>query len=34
MKYKIEDTYKEEDGSLIVLIRKQYNTYQTGDYME
>ena len=32
--YVIEDKKKESDGSLIVRIRKQYNTYKTTGYMD
>lgn len=31
--YVVEDTQKEPDGSLIVKIRKQYNTYKTDGYI-
>lgn len=31
--YVVEETYKEPDGSLIVKIRKQYNTYKTDGYI-
>lgn len=31
--YVIEETKKEPDGSLIVKIRKQYNTYKTDGYL-
>jgi len=32
-KYVIEEKKKEADGSLIVKIKKQYNTYKTDGYL-
>lgn len=32
-RYEILETNKESDGSIIVKIRKQYNTYSTEGYM-
>lgn len=34
VKYKIEETVTQPDGSLIVKIRKQYNMYKTEGYFE
>ena len=34
VKYNIESSEKQPDGSLIVKVRKQYNTYKTDGYME
>lgn len=34
VKYKIEETAEQEDGSLLVKIVKQYNTYSTEGYLE
>lgn len=31
--YIIEETVKEDDGSIVVKLRKQYNTYKTTGYM-
>lgn len=33
-KYEIEGETAEPDGSLIVKIRKQYNSYKTDGYLE
>lgn len=33
-KYKVMDTQKEDDGSLIIKIKKQHNTYSTEGYFE
>lgn len=33
VKYEILDSKKEADGSLIIKIRKQYNTYSTEGYL-
>ena len=33
-RYVIEEKTKEADGSLVVRLRKQYNTYKTTGYME
>ena len=32
--YVIEDKKKEPDGSLVVRLRRQYNTYKTTGYMD
>ena len=32
-KYAVEESKKQEDGSLVVKIRKQYNTYKTDGYI-
>lgn len=34
VKYVIDETSKEADGSIIVKIRKQYNSYSTDNYIE
>lgn len=34
VKYKVEGTQEQEDGSLLVKIMKQYNTYSTEGYIE
>ncbi len=33
-KYVIEDKKKEADGSLVVKVKKQYNTYNTAGYLD
>lgn len=33
-KYKILDEKQQSDGSIIIKIKRQYNTYDTGDYLE
>ena len=33
-KYQIVDEQKEEDGALIVRLKKQYNAYKTDGYIE
>ena len=33
VKYEILDSRKETDGSIIVKIKKQYNTYSTEGYL-
>lgn len=33
-KYVIEDKKKEADGSLIVKVKKQYNSYKMDGYLE
>lgn len=33
-KYVIEDKYTEENGTIVLRIRKQYNAYPTNGYME
>ena len=32
-KYVIEDKKKENDGSIVLNIRKQYNSYETNGYI-
>lgn len=32
-KYVIDDKQKEADGSIVIKIKKQYNTYKTGEYL-
>ena len=34
VKYVIEEKTKEADGSLVVKIRKQYNSYSTDGYLQ
>ena len=34
VKYVIEEKTKEADGSLVVKIRKQYNSYSTEGYLQ
>ena len=34
IKYVIEEKKKEADGTLIVKVRKQYNTYSIGEYLD
>lgn len=33
-KYVIEDKIVEEDGSIVIKVRKQYNTYGTTGYID
>ncbi len=32
-RYQVLDTQKLEDGSLLVMLKKQYNSYKTDGYM-
>ncbi len=33
-KYRIEDKKKEADGSIVIKIKKQYNSYKTDEYLD
>lgn len=33
-RYRIESEVEQHDGSIIVKIRKQYNSYDCGDYLD
>jgi len=34
IRYSIEDKMKEADGSLVIKIRKQYNSYKPDGYLD
>ncbi len=34
VKYKIAEELPQEDGSIIIRIKKQYNSYDVGDYLD
>ena len=33
-KYKVVEEKENEDGTIVIKILKQYNSYETGDYIE
>lgn len=33
-KYKVVEETENEDGTIVIKILKQYNSYETGDYIE
>ena len=33
-KYKVVEETENEDGTIVIKILRQYNSYETGDYIE